>query len=100
MDRGKDLPKLAKFNLEHGRRVFAALPLMWWQRLIKGPLRNYKVRKIQSLPGVVLAEISSPPKEKKGKGEEEGPTRRGSPTKPGGRGGPSKDSVFGRDPVW
>jgi hypothetical protein len=97
MDRGKDIPRLTKFHLDHGRRVFGALSLAWWRSLLKGPLRNFRVRRIQSLPGIVLAEISYPPKKKGGQGEASG--RKGPRTEQGTRGSRSKDSAVGWGPV-
>jgi len=58
-DNGKDFPNLVAFHLEAGRRAFAAFPVGFWNLLKSGPLQNYHVTPVFSLPGgVVLGEIS------------------------------------------
>jgi hypothetical protein len=60
MDKGKDMPRLVKFHLKQGRPVLAALPLSWWLRLLNGPLKGYRISKLGSVQGILLARILPP----------------------------------------
>ncbi|MCA1960829.1 MAG: phospholipid carrier-dependent glycosyltransferase [Desulfomonile sp.] len=58
-DQGKDFSRLLEFHLKAGRRAFAAFSVDFWNSLKRGPLRDYNIIPMCSLPaGVVLGEIT------------------------------------------
>jgi len=53
----RDFPKLVKFHLDHGRRVFAVFPATWWNEGKVRGLKSYEIRRMVDFPGLTLAEI-------------------------------------------
>jgi hypothetical protein len=77
MDRGRDMPKLINFHLDHGRRVFGAFPESFWTRLETEVLTRHSVHRIADIvEGAFLGEIRlrpEPPPEQGEKPRETGP---------------------------
>jgi hypothetical protein len=60
-DKFADFPKIVAFYLKSETRVFAAFPQQFWEELLRGPIANYRVEPVLSIPGCIVAEITLSP---------------------------------------
>lgn len=60
-DKFADFPMIVAYYLESGKRVFAAFPQQFWEDLLRGPIANYRVEPVLSVPGCIVAEITLSP---------------------------------------
>ncbi len=62
LDRYRDMPRLAAFHLDAGRRVYGAFDPRHWELLGRGPLAGFDQRPLWRVEAFVLAEITRPPR--------------------------------------
>jgi hypothetical protein len=57
-DRFADFPNIVEFYLKSHKRVFAAFPEGFWNELTRGPLSQFSINPLLSMPGCIVAEIT------------------------------------------